>query len=194
MRGYVYGIHETTDGKKELFHDHNHIVLTGRKWIMQRAVGGSLGATPGQHEWILNWFGCGEGGANSADPLNPLYTSDQQEDLIKPITILNNYSADFKYADDGKKKSLQKFNGINAQMKYDTINSEVVALFHIILDYADCPYELPYMGVKINELALYASPTGDASEDEFVMFSRYCFPTKYKSFKDKYTFLWYIYF
>lgn len=195
MRGYVYTIHETRDGKRELLGlDHNHIVLTGRRWLMQRAIGGSLADTPGQHEWIINWFGIGQGGANSSDPLNPLYTPDQQEDLVAPMIIQNNYYPDYKYCDDGKKKTFKKFDMKNAQMKYDVINSDVLALFHLVVDLNDCPYELPYLGVKINELALYASPTDDASEIEFVMFSRYCMPTKFKSFNDRYTFLWYIYF
>ena len=79
-------------------------------------------------------------------------------------------------------------------MKYDVINSEVVALFHLVLDFDDCPYSAPYLGVKLNELALYASPTEDPEEENFVMFSRYCFPTKFKSNDEKYIFLWYIYF
>lgn len=195
IRGYVYTIHETRDGKKEFLGlDHNHIVITGRKWLMQRAVGGSLADTPTQHEWIINWFGIGEGGANSSDPLNPLYTPDQQEDLIAPLTIQNNYYPEYHYSDEGRKKTFKRFDMKNAQMKYDVINSEVVALFHLVVDLNDCPYELPYLGVKINELALYASPTDESDETNFVMFSRYCMPTKFKSFNDRYTFLWYIYF
>ena len=195
MRGYVYAIHETKDGAKEVLNlNHNHIVINGRKWLMQKAIGSSLPDTPGQHEWTINWFGLGEGGANSSDPLNPLYTPDQQEDLVAPIKIHNTYYTDYKYSDDGKKKTFKLFTGSNAQMKYDVINSEIVALFHLVVDYNDCPYELPNLGVKINELALYASPSKEPSCEDFVMFSRYCLPTKYKSFNDKYTFLWYIYF
>ena len=195
MRGYVYTIHETRDGKKELLGlDHNHIVLSGRKWLMQRAIGASMADTPNQHEWIIYWFGVGEGGANSSDPLNPLYTPDQQEDLVAPLRIQNNYYPEFRYCDEGRKKTFKLFNNANAQMRYDNINSEVLALFHLVVDLNDCPYELPYLGVKINELALYVSPTNDSSETEFLMFSRYCMPTKFKSFNDRYIFLWYIYF
>lgn len=202
MRGYVTGIHETRDGKKELLNlDHNHIVFGGRKWLMQRAIGGSMTSeilddptVPQPHEWIINWFGVGQGGANSSDPFLPLYTPDLQDKLIDPIILYHQYSTEFKYSPDKMKKTLKRFNGCNAQMKYDTINSEIVALFHLVVDYEDCPYSLPYLGVKISELALYAAPTADASETHFTMFSRYCLPTKYKSVNDKYTFLWYIYF
>lgn len=195
MRGYVFAIHETKDGKKELIDfNHNHIVICGRKWLMQRAVGSSMSETPNQHDWTISWFGVGQGGANSSDPLLPLYTPDQQEDLVAPMKIFNTYYTDYVYADEGRKKSFQQINGANAQMKYDNINSEVVALFHLPVEFNDCPYELPNLGASINELALYAAPNNDPTCDEFVMFSRYCLPTKHKSFNDKYTFLWYIYF
>ena len=196
-RGYVFAYHQTTDNpnKWELVdQDNNHIVLVGRRWLMQRAVGGSLTETPGQHQWIINWFSVGEGGANSSDPINVLYTPDQQEDLIAPIKIENIYIPGYAYSDSGNKKTFIKHDGINAQMKYDHINSEVLALYHLQLDYQDCPYDLPNLGVNINELALYASPNDLPTNDQYVMFSRYCLPTKFKSFRDKYLFLWYIYF
>lgn len=200
MRGYVCGIYENRDGRREVLDlDHNHIVLCGRKWLMQRAVGGSMSeeiiedvAPP--HEWAIRWFGTGQGGANTSDAFSPFYTPDQQVDLIEPLKLFRTYKTDFKYADDGRKKTFEKYEHLNAQMKFDVINSEVVALFHLILDFDDCPYDAPYLGVKINELALYASPSEDPDEKNFVMFSRYCFPTKFKSIDEKYTFLWYIYF
>lgn len=200
MRGYVYGIHETKDGLKEYLDlSHNHIVMNGRKWLMQRAVGGSMDSeiidnVNPPHSWIINWFGVGDGGANSSDPFKPLYTPDITEDLVSPIKIHNVYSEEFRYSYDGYKKTFRQFNGINAQMKYDDINSEVVALYHLVLDYDDCPYQLPNLGMKISELGLFISPSTNDSETNFILFSRYCMPTKYKSYNDKYTFLWYIYF
>ena len=199
MRGYVYGIHENRKtGIRESFRvNPNHIVINGRKWLMQRAVGGSIfGATPAEkpHNWTINWFGVGNGGANSADPFTPFYTPDQQEELISPLKIFSRYREDFKYTKDGFKKTFEKHDNLNAQMRVDVINSEVVALFHLILDYDDCPYNQPYQGVQISELALYASASEDPDEKNFTMFSRYCMPTKFKSSDDKYTFLWFIYF
>lgn len=200
MRGYVCGIYENRDGRREVLDlDHNHIVLCGRKWLMQRAVGGSMKSeiiedVAPPHEWSIKWFGVGQGGANSSDVFSPFYTPDQQTDLISRLTIFRTYKTDFKYADQGRKKTFEKYDGVNAQMKYDVINSEVVALFHLVIDFDDCPYPEPYLGVKLNELALYASPSEDPEEENFVMFSRYCFPTKFKSIDEKYTFLWYIYF
>ena len=196
IRGYVFGIHENTKTKHKEIVDlnHNHVVINGRKFIMQRAVGASLNETPGQHTWFINWFGVGCGGANSSDLFTPLYTPDQQEDLVAPILIHNVDYEGYQYADNGFKKSLKQFDGKNAQMKYDVINSEVLALFHLVIDLNDCPYASPNLGVNINELALYAAPTNNSDETEFTMFSRFCFQTKPKSNADRYTFLWYIYF
>ena len=194
MHGYVYCIHETKDGKKELLdHDNNHIVLIGRKWLMQRAIGASINSD-NQNDYFIRWFGIGNGGTNPSDPLNPLYTSDTKTDLSSPIKIYNSYSEGYNYSDNGFKKSFKKYNNINAQMKFDTTTNEVIALFHLVIDYNDCPYEAPKLGVSINELALYASPSEKSSEENFIMFSRYCMPTKYKSSVDKYTMLWYLYF
>lgn len=194
MSGYVYCIHETKDGKKELINDNNnHIVLVGRKWLMQRAIGASINADS-QNDWFIQWFGIGNGGTNASDPLNPLYTSDTKTDLSSPIKIYNSYSNGYTYSDNGYKKTFKKYNGNNAQMKFDTTTNEVIALFHLVVDYNDCPYEAPKLGVSINELALYASPSENSSEENFIMFSRYCMPTKYKSNSDKLSFLWYLYF
>ena len=197
MRGYVYCIHETKNGKKELCNcGHNHIVINGRRWLMQKAIGSSMLETPGQHEYTLSWFGVGEGGANSSDPLNPLYTPDHTEDLVAPILVKGvNVSDGYTYDISGYHKTFQKDEeGRNAQMSYSIVNSEVLALFHIILDYDDCPYAIPNLGVKISEMALYAAPTEESSEKNFVMFSRYCMPLKFKSYQDKISYLWYIYF
>lgn len=197
MHGYVYCIHETRDGKKELLdHNHNHIVLNGRRWLMQRAVGSSMLETPDQHTYTLNWFGLGEGGANSSDPLNPLYTPDNTEELTAPIPIKGSVETEgFTYDLSGYHKTFQKDeDGRNAQMTFSAVNSEALALFHLVVDYNDCPYTTPNLGVKISEMALYASPTEERTETNFVMFSRYCMPIKYKSYSDKNIFLWFIYF
>ena len=195
MRGYVFGLHETLDGKKEVIDfNPNHIVLSGRKWLMQRAIGSSMAETPLQSEYFINWFGVGSGGANSSDILTPLYTPDQQDALNKPIKIYSAYNEGYSYSSDGYRKTFQKFDGKNAQMRYDDINSEVVALFYLVLDFNDCPYQMPYLGVSINELALYTSPSENADEEDYIMFSRYCLPTKHKTNIDKFVFMWYIYF
>ena len=190
MRGYVFGLHETLDGKKELIDfNPNHIVLTGRKWLMQRAINASMDETPQQANYYINWFGIGSGGANSSDIMTPLYTPDQQESLNNPIKIYRSFQEGFKYSSDGYRKTFLKFDNKNAQMKYDNVNSEVVALFHLILDFNDCPYEMPSLGVLINELALYASPSENEDETNYIMFSRYCLPSKYKTNRDRYTFI-----
>lgn len=197
MRGYVYGIHETKDGKKELFYQsHNHIVINGRRWLMQRAVGSSLEETPNQHNYTICWFGLGEGGVSSTNPLNPLYTPDQTEELSSPIKIKgNNTSYDYTYDSTGYKKTFKKDEyGNNAQMSFSKVNSEVLALFTLIVDYDDCPYKVPNLGVKISEMGLYCAASEDPTEEDFVLFSRYCLPLKFKSYSDKLSFLWFIYF
>ena len=197
MRGYVYAIHETKDGKKELLnHNHNHIVLSGRKWLMQRAIGASIESNKNYHNYSICWFGLGAGGVASHDPLNPLYTPDQIEDLKLPIQIKgSDPDSSYVYDNSGYKKTfLKDENGANAQMKYSSINSEVLALFHLVVDYNDCPYTAPNLGVKISEMGLYCAASENSSEDDFVLFSRYCLATKIKSQSDKLTFLWYVYF
>ena len=197
MRGYVYGIHETKDGKKELFyHSHNHIVINGRRWLMQRAVGSSLTETPNQHNYTICWFGLGEGGVSDSNPLNPLYTPDQTEDLAAPIKIKGNTTSyDYSYDNSGYKKTFKKDeNGNNAQMSFSKVNSEVLALFTLVLDYEDCPYKIPSSGAKISELGLYCASSENTDNNDFVLFSRYCLPLKIKTQKDKMTFLWFIYF
>lgn len=197
MRGYVYGIHETKDGKKELFyHNHNHIVINGRRWLMQRAVGSSLEDCNNQENYSICWFGLGEGGVNSSNPLLPLYTPDQTEELSAPIKIKgNNQSSDYSYDINGYKKTFKKDeSGRNAQMSFSKVNSEVLALFTLIVDYDDCPYSVPNLGAKISEMGLYCAASENSSETDFVLFSRYCMPLKFKSYSDKLSLLWYVYF
>jgi hypothetical protein len=58
MKGHVFVLHETRGGKREfLDDDHNHIVLTGRRWLMQRALGMDFSEDVRQSSWTLRWFG-----------------------------------------------------------------------------------------------------------------------------------------
>jgi hypothetical protein len=196
LKGHVFTIKETRSGERTILDDdHNHIVLTGRRWLMQRALGADFDLNIRQSSWTLNWFGLGKGGAPSATPFTPLDTPDQATDLTSPIKIYNGATyTGFSYADDGYKKTYDKIGDVQAEMKFDMANAEVLMLFHLKVEFDDCPYSMPDLGCSISELGLYASPNALSTCSEFVMFSRYTRPTIYKTHDDKYTFLWYIYF
>lgn len=196
MEGMVAVIHETKDGKRELLPPtHNHIVLTGRRWVMQACMNQNFNETVQQKDWVMQWFGVGSGGTVAATPGIPLDTADITTDLSNPVNIRPTTPSDpGLYNNDKLRKLLYTTTGNWVEMSYSEARGEVMMLAQLQLGYDDCPYASDELSVPINELALYASPSSLASETKFLLFSRYCRPTLYKTQGDSYLFLWYIYF
>lgn len=198
MQGYVAVIHETKDGKREILPPtHNHIVLTGRRWVMQSCMHQNFSQSVQQKDWRIYWFGVGNGGALAATPAIPLDTADTVTDLtskirIKPLSLGSSTSD--KYSDDTYKKAFYSTTGEIAELSYSESRGEVMMLLQLQLNYDDCPYEDPNLSASINELGIYISPTNLTTVTDYCLFSRYCRPTIYKTNGDSYTFLWYIYF
>jgi hypothetical protein len=198
LQGEVAVLHETKDGKRELLPPtSNHIVLCGRRWLMQAGMNQNYNSTIQQKDWTVYWFGVGSGGALDSAPAIPLDTADNTTDLLNPIIIqpTSNNTGGI-YSSDGYKKNLYRADTDTnwVSMIYSETRGEVMMLAQLQLTYDDCPYTSANMAASINELGLYASASSAVTETNWVLFSRYCRPTIFKTSGDSYSFLWYVYF
>lgn len=208
MEGMVAVLHKRKDGFREILPPtHNHIVMNGRKWVMQACMDQNYPeSTTSQKDYTLNWFGVGSGGTLTNSPNIPLDTADTVSGLtsilrIKPNTVES--ANEYLYSTSNNRKRLKCYGPNDddpyktiVEMNYNTNNSEVMMLLQLELDYDDCPLTSENISVAINELGLYASPkpTETGHKSSSVLFSRYCRPTIYKTAGDAYLFMWYIYF
>lgn len=141
----------------------NHIVITGRQWLMQRMFGLAYDINNQQQQWSPRWFGLGNGGATLDSPFQPIWPTDNDIDLFKSIEFTNRLTS--KYTLDGKKKLIDAIS-------YET---PLTAKITMSLNNMDCQDQF------LNEAGLYIAPTSNADETEFVLFSHVTFPTIPKS-------------
>lgn len=204
MEGMVSVLHMRKDGFREILPPtHNHIVLTGRRWVMQAVTKRAFSSSIDQKNWTIEWFGVGSGGALASSPNVPLDTSDTVTGLskildIKPTTIPTGKEHLYTTSTGTHRKRIKCSNtspyDSEISMSYNSSTSEVMMLLNLELDYDDCPYDNTQASVSINELGLYAASTKETNSVSTLLFSRYTRPTIYKTSGDAYLFMWYIYF
>jgi len=89
LRGEV-GIYEKSKSGslKQIGEKKNMIVYGGREWLMQRAFGSILtGSSSDYYNKTIRWFGIGNGGGESGNPLQAGATQGQDTTLLSPVRL-----------------------------------------------------------------------------------------------------------
>jgi hypothetical protein len=159
-----------------ILHKQNHIVLTGRQWLMQRMFGLAYDINIQQHQWSPRWFALGNGGATLDSPFQPIWPTDNDIDLFSPIVFTDRLTS--KYTLDGKKKLIDAIS-------YETPLTTKVTM---TINNSDC------VDQYINEAGLFIAPTHNQDESTFLMFSHVTFPTIPKSVLVKLLIEWFFIF
>lgn len=144
----------------------NHIVITGRHWLMQRMFGLPFNLNTQQQEWLPSWFAVGSGGAAIDSPFQPIWPTDNDIELYHPIEF--NAEGGDRYNEERTKKMV---DGI-------TFESTLTAKVTMTLNYTDC------VNQYINEAGLFISSSvlnEPSIPVEYTMFSHVTFPTIPKS-------------
>ncbi len=141
----------------------NHIVISGRHWLMQRMFGLPFSLETQQQEWLPRWFSVGSGGTALDTPFQPIWPTDNDIELFNPVVM--NSAGGERYTTTGVKKLI---DGISYE-------SSLTTKITMSLGYEDC------INQYINEAGLFISPSEDSTETDFVMFSHVTFPTIPKS-------------
>jgi len=89
LRGEV-GIYEKSKGGslKQIGQKKNLIVYSGREWLLRKAFGTALsGNTSDYYDKMIRWFGVGNGGGESGNPLQAGATQGQDTGLLSPVRL-----------------------------------------------------------------------------------------------------------
>lgn len=165
-----------TDQKNNVIVDKdNHIVITGRQWLMQRMFNMSTSATSDVYTWLPGWFAVGSGGTAKDSPFTPIWPADEDTDLYNPEY----------FTSDGPQYSVDKKHKIVDSIEFP---NELTAKLTMSLDYEDITDSY------INEAGMYVGKSTTYTNTDFVMFSHVTFPSFPKSQYQKLTIEWYFLF
>jgi sugar lactone lactonase YvrE len=101
----------------------NHIVITGRHWLMQRAMGRPYTPETNYHNWLPGFFSVGNGGCTIDAPTQPLTPTDEDIDMNNPLPFIEeNQIQTGIYSEDLTKKkiiSLEYITQLTARLKME---------------------------------------------------------------------------
>lgn len=171
LRGHV----TILDGDRKLVDQDNHIVITGRNWLMQRMFNMPSEPNSNLHTWLPGWFSVGSGGASLDSPFTPIWPTDTDTDL---------YHTEI-FTETGPLYSLDTKHKLVDSISFP---SELTAKLTMTLDYKD------FADSYINEAGMFLGPTTTYDNTDFVMFSHVTFPSFPKSQYQKLSIEWYFLF
>lgn len=160
----------------KIIDDDNHIVITGRHYLMQRLFGLAYNLTVDQHLWTPKWFSVGSGGAAMDTPFQQMMPTD--EDTGCYHENLFNATGGARYTTNKSKKLIDSIEFVSA----------LSAKMTMTLAESDC------VNSYVNEAAFFVSPSENQNETLFSCFSHICFPTFPKGDMDSILFEWYLIF
>jgi hypothetical protein len=162
------------DTGKTIVDKDNHIVITGRSWLMQKMFGMPLTQDSETYKWTPAWFSVGSGGCAMDSPFIPIWPTDTDEDLFEPEPF-------------GNTEGGQYCSSNNNFKLVDSISfpSNLSAKMTMTLDYKDLTDKY------INEAGMFIGEVAEYSNTKFIMFSHVTFPTYYKSIYQKISIEWF---
>lgn len=169
--------------------DDNLVVYPGREWVLSCLFdkdNTNITATKSER---LYWFGVGEGGAPSSDPLDPESPDPTDDDLEQSVMINTSSDGYGDYRDDPDSGYYKKkFSSVEFQQDEDNDDYYLIAKVNIFLNEDDANDS------NISEAGLFTAESDEnGHDDNFTIFSRITFPTIVKSSDRQLTFIWYIY-
>lgn len=160
-----------------VFEGSNHIVLTGRHWLLQRTF--NLPYTPttdAQQNWLPLWFSVGSGGATEDNPFQNIFPTDEDINVYTPVKLVDTTDPVVApYSDTYYKKRISSYSA-------DSYLS-LKCVLEVTYDEAVDEY--------INEVGIFVAPTNLITETSFAMLSHITFPSISKTNLDQLTFEWY---
>ena len=161
------------DTGKTIVDKDNHIVITGRTWLMQKMFGMPMSQEDQSYTWAPGWFSVGSGGCSMDSPFIPIWPTDTDDNLFEPKPFGNTggqYSATNRY-----------FKMVDSISFPSNLTTKMI----MTLDYKDLT------DTYINEAGMFIGETTTYNNDKFIMFSHVTFPTYYKSIYQKVSIEWF---
>jgi len=173
-------IRKNADGSEEIvetFEKSNLVVHNGRLWGFHKIFDYPASTIANYKPY---WWSCGEGGATTDNPMNPLYPLDHDVALYSPVVL---DPTNVTFADNGYKAPLAP--GTNF------ITENIIAIIYSV--YIDFNQATGAGTTNLNELGLWLAPTQDPTETTFMLLSHVCMATRPKTTADAYEFEWWLY-
>jgi hypothetical protein len=191
--GYVEIYEENDKGEKQLVGRHNLVLYQGREQLAQRMVNTANSEVTSTKDEFVTWFGLGDGGVLTADPLDPIppILTDTELYSLAMINATDSTCADYNTADsDHPEDGYYKHPFDSVEFEQDSMNDDswlVVKITTVIgVDDAN-DYQLSEAGLYTAE-----SPLGGYS-GQFTLFSRVTFPSLIKTEDRRLIFRWFLY-
>jgi len=201
-KGYVEIYEVDENGEKILRNKSNLVVYLAREYVASRVFNrrNLVPQIPHTPDEFIYWFGIGDGGTPSGDPLNPLPPTLTDTGLVSEKKFLSGSTGDANVGDyrdntapDGEGFYKLKIDSVEFTPDPDNDSRYLIAKATINIDlaYAD--------GVTFSEAGLFTSPPDAADSTQgdangpFHLFARLTFPAVVKSSR-QIVFVWYLYF
>jgi hypothetical protein len=185
-RGEVKIFEIDEDGNKKLIHKGNLILYQGREWFAQRIMATENINVDSTSNEFISWFGLGQGGVDSADPLNPISPIITDTDLYSEVPLNN---SDATYADFRSGNYYKKpFDSV--AFEQDALNDDKWLVIRITTTITIGDSN----GYNLSEAGLFtaASSVGGYS-GPFHLFARVTFPSIVKNEDRRLIVVWYLF-
>ncbi len=186
-KGYVE-IYDVSDGEKKLVGKENLVVYLGREWLMERAFNlQNTSILPEPIEFIT-WFGLGDGGCLTPDPLDPIPPTNLDTELNNkiPINLTNTSYADFVYGEGYYK---MPFDSVVYEQDSENDGAWLIARVTTTVGILDAN------GYTLSEAGLYtASSNVGGYTGPFHLYAKVTFPSIVKTSSRHLIFIWYVYY
>jgi hypothetical protein len=195
--GEVHVFEIDDKGKKQLVRKNNLVVYNGREALAQMLIGknnsSSLNA-PDSKDHFLSWFGLGDGGVLSADPLDPIPPTLTNTGLNSEVMISATDSSNADYhllSESGYSKTgYYKHPFDQVEFERDPLNDDkwLVIKVTVTIGVDDAN------GEQISEAGLFTAVSDSAGwSGDFFLFARVTFSSIVKTSDRRLVFVWYLY-
>lgn len=191
--GYVEIFEVDENGHKQLVSKQNLVVYLGREWLISRAFNlDNTSILPTANQFV-GWFGIGDGGCYSYDPLDPIPPTNLDSDLNNKIPFNDNDATYGEHLDSTSVLDVgyykKKIDTIEYLQDLDNNDKFLIARTTNIIGINDGN------GRTVSEAALYvAESLADGLDGPFYMYSKITFPTLVKSSTRHIVLIWYLFY
>lgn len=191
--GYVEIFEVDETGHKRLVSKQNLVVYLGREWLISRAFNlDNTSILPAANQFV-GWFGIGDGGCYSYDPLDPIPPTNLDLDLNNKIPFNSTDATYGEYLDSTSTSDIgyykKKIDIIEYLQDIDNSDKYLIGRTTNIIGIDDGN------GRTVSEAALYvAESLADGLAGPFHMYAKITFPTLVKSSTRHIVLIWYLFY
>ena len=196
--GEVHVFEIDDKGKRQLVRKNNLVVYNGREVLAQMLISKNnpdSGATSkNTKDHFLSWFGLGNGGVLSADPLDPIPPTLTNTDLNSEVMISATDSSNADYhllSESGYSKTgYYKHPFDQVEFERDPLNDDKWLILKVTVTIGVDDAN----GEQISEAGLFTAISDVAgSSGDFFLFARVSFSSIVKTSDRRLVFVWYLY-